>query len=154
MAIQKRGPRQPDSTDVEVGQLVRVQRVERGMSQAELGRRIGVSLQQVHQYEGGNTRISMGRLARIAKALEIDVLYLLGASRRPGPATAGSNPKEHAKFAEGARMLGLIGALRLLRAFAAIPSKPASLRESIVRVVEGAATAARVSEAPEPAKRR
>jgi len=41
-------------------------------------------------------------------------------------------------------MLGRIGALRLLNAFASIPAKPASLRESIVRVVEGTAAAAAV----------
>ena len=40
MAIQKIDPRQPDSTDVEVGHLVRVQRMERGLSQTECGTKV------------------------------------------------------------------------------------------------------------------
>jgi hypothetical protein len=38
-------------------------------------------------------------------------------------------------------MLGRIGALRLLKAFAAVPTKPPLLRESIVEMVEGVASA-------------
>ena len=49
-------------------------------------------------------------------------------------------------------MLGKIGALRLLKAFEAIPKKPAGLRESIVQMVEGAATAS--ARAPGPKRGR
>jgi hypothetical protein len=52
-----------------------------------------------------------------------------------------SNPK-HTDYTKNLEMLGRIGAVRLMRAFAAIPAKPASLRENIVRVVEGTAAAA------------
>lgn len=151
MAIQKIDPRQPDGTDVEVGHLVRVQRMERGLSQTELAKHIGVTFQQLQKYESGVNRISMGRLTRIAKGLRVDVMYLLGGGRQAAPA---SNPKERAKSAEAVRMLGRIGALRLLRAFLAIPSKPASLRESIVQVVESTAAAGRVQGAHKRTRRR
>jgi transcriptional regulator with XRE-family HTH domain len=154
VAIQKRNPRQPDFTDVHVARLVRVQRIALGMSQTELAQRIGVSFQQVQHYERGHHRISMGRLTLIATALGVDVLYLLGTSRRATPATVASNPKERAKLAEGVRMLGVIGALRLLEAFAAIPPKPPTLRESIVRVVEGTAAAAHTGGTRKRTKRR
>jgi hypothetical protein len=77
----------------------------------------------------------MGRLMRIGRALGVNVTYLLGANRQPTPPTAPS-PQEQAKFAEAVGMLGRRGALRLLNAFANIPSKPPELRESIVRLVE------------------
>jgi transcriptional regulator with XRE-family HTH domain len=138
MALQVRDPRSPDNIDIEVGRLVRVQRIARGLSQTDLGNEIGVTFQQVQKYESGANRISMGRLTRIGRVLGVDVTYLLGASRRSTPAAA-SNPKEQAKFAEGIAMLGRIGALRLLKAFAALPEKPPALRESVVNLVECAA---------------
>ena len=140
MAAEARDPRRPDNVDVEVGRLVRVQRIARGLSQTELGSSIGVTFQQVQKYESGANRISMGRLTRIGRVLGVDVTYLLGASRRAVPAAA-VNPREQAKFSEAVGMLGRIGALRLLKAFTAIPKKPAGLRESIVQMVEGAAAA-------------
>ena len=134
-------PRRPDNIDVEVGRLVRVQRIARGLSQTELGNQIGVTFQQVQKYESGANRISMGRLTRISKVLGVDITYLLGANRRSAPTAAVINPKDQAKFSEAVGMLGKIGALRLLKAFNAIPKKPTGLRESIVHMVEGAATA-------------
>jgi transcriptional regulator with XRE-family HTH domain len=133
-------PRRPDNVDVEVGRLVRVQRIAKGLSQTELGNQIGVTFQQVQKYESGANRISMGRLTRISRVLGVDITYLLGAKGRPAP-TPAINPKDQAKFSEAVGMLGKIGALRLLKAFSAIPKKPTGLRESIVQMVEGAATA-------------
>ena len=111
MAVQKIDPRQPDSTDLEVGHLVRLQRMERGLSQTELAKHIGVTFQQLRKYESGVNRISVGRLTRIAKTLRVDVMYLLGGGRQAAPA---SNPKERAKSAEAVRMLGRIGASLIL----------------------------------------
>jgi transcriptional regulator with XRE-family HTH domain len=147
MAVEARDPRRPDNIDVEVGRLVRVQRITRGLSQTELGNQIGVTFQQVQKYESGANRISMGRLTRISRVLGVHITYLLGASRRPAP-TAPINPKDQAKFSEAVGMLGKIGALRLLKAFEAIPKKPVGLRESIVQMVEGAATASARAPAP------
>jgi transcriptional regulator with XRE-family HTH domain len=61
MATPKIDPRQPDSTDVEVGRLVRALRMSRGLSQTELANRIGVTFQQVQKYESGANRISILR---------------------------------------------------------------------------------------------
>jgi len=140
MATQKVDPRQPDSTDVEVGRLVRALRMSRGLSQTQLGNHIGVTFQQVQKYETGGNRISMGRLTRIAKLFGVSVPYLLDGSKQA--ARLKPSVSEQAEYGEVVGMLGRIGAVRLLKAFAAIPAKPAGLRESIVRVVEGAAAAA------------
>jgi ribosome-binding protein aMBF1 (putative translation factor) len=42
---------------VQVGQLVRVLRMSRGLSQTELADRVGVTFQQVQKYESGSNRI-------------------------------------------------------------------------------------------------
>jgi transcriptional regulator with XRE-family HTH domain len=138
---QVRDPRQPDSVDVEVGRRVRVERIARGLSQTELGNRIGVTFQQVQKYESGANRISIGRLTRIGRLFGVDVTYLLGADKHKTRAAA-IDPRERAKASEVMQMLGRSGAVRLLRAFAAIPAKPTVLRESIVQTVEGIASAA------------
>jgi transcriptional regulator with XRE-family HTH domain len=138
MAMQKVDPRKADSTDVEVGRLVRALRMSRNLSQTELGNRIGVTFQQVQKYESGANRISMGRLANIAKLFGVSVPYLLNESKKFDLKSSAGNTDYTNKL----EMLGRIGAVRLLRAFAAIPAKPASLRENIVRVVEGTAAAA------------
>jgi transcriptional regulator with XRE-family HTH domain len=143
-------PHRPDDSDAELGRLLRVQRMARGMSQTELGNAIGVTFQQIQNYEIGANRISMGRLARIAGVLGVSVTYLLGGSRRP--AWPRSSNKEHAKFAEAARLLGRVGATRLLRAFHAVPAKPAKLREIIVELV--AAVAEETDTARRSARRR
>jgi len=62
MAMQKVDPRKADSTDVEVGRLIRALRMSRNLSQTELGNQIGVTFQQVQKYETGGNRVSMGRL--------------------------------------------------------------------------------------------
>jgi transcriptional regulator with XRE-family HTH domain len=139
MAILAQDPRQPDNIDVEVGRRVRVERIERGISQTELGNRIGVTFQQVQKYESGVNRISIGRLTKIGRLFGVDATYLLGASHHKR--SANIDPRERAKSSEAMRMLGRIGALRLLKAFAAVPTKPPLLRESIVEMVEGVASA-------------
>jgi transcriptional regulator with XRE-family HTH domain len=154
LSMEVRDPRQPDDVDVEVGRRVRIERIARGLSQTELADRIGVSFQQVQKYESGANRISMGRLTRIGRVFGVDATYLLGASNHRAR-TAEPTPRKQTELSEAMRMLGRIGAVRLLRAFVAIPPRPASLRESIVQVVEGAsAAAARVMTTRKRAKRR
>ena len=46
------------------------------MSQEELGRRLGVTFQQVQKYENGTNRMSAGRLVELAVALDTDVMSL------------------------------------------------------------------------------
>jgi transcriptional regulator with XRE-family HTH domain len=153
MATQKIDPRKADSTDVEVGRLVRALRMSRGLSQTELADRIGVTFQQVQKYETGGNRISMGRLTKAAKLFRVSVPFLLNESKQA--AGFKSSARDSAKYTEALDMIGRIGAVRLLKAFAAIPEKPASLRESIVRLVEhSSAAAASAKGAPKRTKRR
>src|SRR5580692_5640683 len=70
----------PDPVDVEVGRRIRIQRMTRGMSQTELGEKIGVTFQQVQKYEKGVNRVGASRLTRIAKVLGVSVGALFGGS--------------------------------------------------------------------------
>jgi len=115
--------------------MIRVQRLARGFTLAKVATEIGVTFQQLQKYENGVNRVSMGRLTRIGRALEVDVTYLLGVKKR-ATTTPAPSPEEQAKFTEAVEMLGRTGALRLLRAFANIPAKPPRLRENIIRLVE------------------
>jgi transcriptional regulator with XRE-family HTH domain len=109
----------PDPVDIEVGRRIRIQRMTRGLSQTELGEKIGVTFQQVQKYEKGVNRVGAGRLTRIAKVLGVSVGTLFGGSgAAEGAATEASRLD--------LEYLVVPGALRLLRAFGQI-------RESVVR---------------------
>src|SRR5215207_8104106 len=70
MPRHKRDPR-----DVEIAKRVRTLRLQRGMSQTELGGVLDVTFQQVQKYETGSNRISAGRLQQIAEVLAVPVTY-------------------------------------------------------------------------------
>lgn len=70
--------------DREIGARLRFARRVRGLNQAELGRAINVSFQQVQKYELGSNRISASALILLARALEVSPLELLGVASRRG----------------------------------------------------------------------
>lgn len=67
--------------DIAVGHNVKLLRVQRGISQGELGEALGVTFQQVQKYEKGKNRISSGRLSAIANYFNIDVAVLFSGAR-------------------------------------------------------------------------
>ncbi len=74
-----------NSIDVVLGGCIRASRIAGGLSQTELGQRVGVSFQQVQKYERGANRISASMLVLLAAALGVSAAELLamadGASR-------------------------------------------------------------------------
>lgn len=64
--------------DATIGRNVRTHRERRGLTQAELAGRIGVTFQQVQKYEKGSNRIAASRLCLIAQALDVPTSTLLG----------------------------------------------------------------------------
>ena len=83
--------RRPGATaaDLAVGRRLRERRLELGLTQQCLAELIGVSWRQAHQYETGVTRVSAGRLHRIAWALGVEVEYLFAAVDPDGPLAPG-----------------------------------------------------------------
>lgn len=55
--------------DLVLGQHLRACRVQRGLTQEDLARQIGVTFQQVQKYEAGRNRLSVHRLVLAAEAL-------------------------------------------------------------------------------------
>jgi transcriptional regulator with XRE-family HTH domain len=81
--------RSSSGIDVVLGGRIRASRIACGLSQTELGRRVGVSFQQVQKYERGANRISAAMLVHLAAALDVsatDLLQLADAAR------GGANP--------------------------------------------------------------
>lgn len=62
-----------DPVDLFVGQRLKAARLTSGLSQAELGKAMGLSFQQVQKYERGTNRISASMLVRAGKALGVPV---------------------------------------------------------------------------------
>ncbi|MDO8606176.1 MAG: helix-turn-helix transcriptional regulator [Phaeospirillum sp.] len=76
-SISKVGPEiaQPNPIDTHVGERIRLRRLRLGMTQTELGRAIGLTLQQVQKYERGINRVSSSRLFDLSGALQVSVGY-------------------------------------------------------------------------------
>ncbi|ACB80882.1 transcriptional regulator, XRE family [Methylorubrum populi BJ001] len=70
--------------DVRIGQRIAALRVNRRMSQTELGTAIGVTFQQVQKYEKGRNRVGGGRLQQIATALGVRVSDFYGDEQPAG----------------------------------------------------------------------
>jgi transcriptional regulator with XRE-family HTH domain len=125
----KMTPRGGDPRDAEIGQRVRTLRLQRGLSQTELGNLIGVTFQQVQKYEKGTNRISAGRLQRIAEVLTVPVSFFFSGfedQQKPSGAL-------DVEFS----FLQTEGALRLARAYARI--KRPGVRLQLLRLTEAIA---------------
>ena len=63
------------SVEIHVGRRVRQRRWMVGMTQQQLGNRVGIKFQQIHKYEAGTNRISTSRMWDIAATLEVPVSF-------------------------------------------------------------------------------
>lgn len=62
--------------NVRVGQNIRNIRKERGLSQGQTGKLIGVSFQQIQKYETGTNRVSAPKLVLLARELDVSLMDL------------------------------------------------------------------------------
>ena len=130
----KNRPRTPSPLDVAVGRNVRLWRLARGLSQAQLADRLGVTFQQVQKYEVGANRIGTGRLVKLSAVLSIPITALFDGTDAADPSRS---------------LLALISdtrSFRLAHAFAAIRDNRARL--SLVNLVE------QIAASPSLSKRR
>lgn len=68
----------PGDRDREIGAIVRTLRDARSLTQAELGRLVGTSLQQIQKYEKGTNRIPSSRLEKLSTALQVPISTFFG----------------------------------------------------------------------------
>ncbi len=66
---------EPNPIDSHVGERIRLRRLRLGMTQTELAKAIGLTLQQIQKYERGINRVSSSRLFDLAGALQVTVGY-------------------------------------------------------------------------------
>ncbi|SDC91163.1 Helix-turn-helix [Ruegeria marina] len=71
-----------------------------GLSQADLGKAVGVRFQQVQKYESGANRVSASRLWAIAEVLDVHVSHFFEGIEAPeaGNAGAGDQPVDKLVF--------------------------------------------------------
>ncbi len=67
-----------DRVDICMGKRLKAKRILAGLSQAEVGKILGVTFQQVQKYETGVNRLPISRLYRLAEALDTPLTYFLG----------------------------------------------------------------------------
>lgn len=65
----------PHPVDIHVGRRLRLKRTFLGLSQDTVGKKIGVTFQQIQKYERGINRMGASRLYDFAKALGVQVSY-------------------------------------------------------------------------------
>ena len=113
--------------DIHVGQKLRQRRWAKGMTQQQLGDRVGIRFQQIQKYETGTNRVSASRLWQIARAMDVPVSYFFDglaggvdeASPLPGDVLADRE------------------ALELIRIYYAIPENQRRQLFELARVLSG-----------------
>jgi transcriptional regulator with XRE-family HTH domain len=118
-------PKSATAIDEVVGHNIRIQRMQRGMSQTDLAEQLGVSCQQVQKYEKGVNRVGSSRLFRLADVFDVPVVTLydgVDKQRRPN------------RGRSALRLIAEKQPLRLVEAFAAI--KDIRVRRAIITLVE------------------
>jgi transcriptional regulator with XRE-family HTH domain len=120
--------RSGDPRDTEIGKRIRALRLERGLSQTELGSLLGITFQQIQKYEKGANRVAAGRLERIAEALDVPITFFYSGS---------DNKKSRAdedSVDVGLSFLETSGAVRLVRAYSKIGDR--RMRRALVELTE------------------
>src|SRR5215510_12350365 len=113
--------RSRDPRDMEIAKRVRALRLQRGISQTELGSVLDVTFQQVQKYETGTNRISAGRLQQIAEVLDVPVTYFYaGIDNEDIP----TSPSVDTEF----DLLQSAHAIRLVRAYSRINDRGVRLK--------------------------
>ncbi|MCB1557187.1 MAG: helix-turn-helix transcriptional regulator, partial [Alphaproteobacteria bacterium] len=79
----------PDPADVYAGQVLRALRKKQGLSQEKLADALGVTFQQLQKYERAANRISVSKLDKIARILDVSPALFFDCANSPLAATAG-----------------------------------------------------------------
>jgi transcriptional regulator with XRE-family HTH domain len=86
--------------DVYVGARIRFRRNLLGISQTEMGERIGVTFQQVQKYEKGVNRIGSSRLLQICEVIQVTPAWLFEGGPVPKLKASAAAREMDAAFAD------------------------------------------------------
>jgi transcriptional regulator with XRE-family HTH domain len=109
--MRRRRPKATTAADTAIGARIRAQRLARRMTQIALADALGITFQQLQKYENGKNRVGAGRLQEVAKVLHVPLAALFGSD-----SAAAASRTENLAFLDSA------GAMRLMRAYAALPT--------------------------------
>ena len=118
------------SVDVMVGERVRLQRINLGLTQGAVAGQLGVTFQQVQKYEKGTNRIGASRLQRIAQILRVPIGFFF--EEPAGSDAFNGVPVDAPSFLTS-------DGIRLNRAFVTI--KDAGVRRRLIDLVRSIADA-------------
>lgn len=71
--------------DVRIGERIRSQRKQIGLSQKELASRLDIVFQQLQKHENGTSRVPASRLYEIARALNTPISHFFDINERETP---------------------------------------------------------------------
>lgn len=98
----------PDPADVYAGQVLRALRKKQGLSQEKLADALGVTFQQLQKYERAANRISVSKLDKIARILDVSPALFFERDEAPDRAVLAMSNDEH-------KILALFAALPTAR---------------------------------------
>jgi transcriptional regulator with XRE-family HTH domain len=114
--------------DIHVGKRIRHRRWMIGMTQQQLGDKVGIKFQQIQKYETGMNRVSASRLWDIADTLGVTISFFFeGLSEGDAPVAATND------------MMAEKEALDLVRSYYAIPEAQRRRLFDLARVLSEAA---------------
>jgi transcriptional regulator with XRE-family HTH domain len=115
------------ATDLHVGSRVRMRRKMQGMAQEMLASALGLTFQQVCNYENGINRIGASRLRHIASIQQVPISFFF--ENGPGPSSITDEPCDYVSG-----FLATPEGLALTKAYKQIEN--AKLRRAIVALVK------------------
>lgn len=116
--------------DVHVGKRIRHRRWMVGMTQQQLGDKVGIKFQQIQKYETGMNRVSASRLWDIAAALEVPINFFF-----EGVDENASGAENSADLKSKGDLLADREALELVRSYYAIPEQQRRRLFDLARVL-------------------
>ncbi|NHK27164.1 helix-turn-helix transcriptional regulator [Parvularcula flava] len=108
-------------------------RQSRGLTQAELGQGLGVSLQQVQKYESGRNRMAASTVYRAARILGVEVAAFYADLHRDDGGEAVARPVMVIPLGDGSAPARKAELIELVGAYQGITDT--SLRASVRRIV-------------------
>jgi transcriptional regulator with XRE-family HTH domain len=122
------------NTDIDefVGRKLRRRRRILGLTQKELGARIGVRFQQIQKYECGANRITSSRLFELARALDVAIGYFFEGLAATQPAVAANDPPDW----PGGDVMSHKETVDLVRAYYRLSERPRRRLLDLARALE------------------
>jgi transcriptional regulator with XRE-family HTH domain len=117
-----------ENWNAEVGRRIRARRLECGLSQTQLGEKLGVTFQQIQKYERGANGVSSGRLEQISDIFQVPITFFYdsdGATKTGQAAVAATTLFD---------LMQRRDTQRVAKAFNQLPSR--ELRRALVGLIE------------------